>query len=119
MATTPELQRRIEEFARQLSEEFGEVDDSNALSWLDAVESRAVTIGDAVASELVKRKSADRIVDNEAGCPQCGKLVRYQGQRERDLIGRRGPVAITEPEYYCHCCRKAFFPPDSSDRCRT
>jgi len=37
MATTQEKQERIEVFARKLAEEFGEVDDSNALSWLDAV----------------------------------------------------------------------------------
>lgn len=116
MATTRELRQRIEAFARQLSQEFGEVDDSDALSWLDAVESRAVDIGDAVAAELLKQKSAERSVDNESTCPKCGKLARYQGDRQRELIGRRGPVSVSEPEYYCLCCRKAFFPSDSSDR---
>ena len=49
-------------------------------------------------------------------CPKCGKLGRYQGLRERELIGRRGPVPISEPEYFCPCCRKAFFPEYASDR---
>jgi len=71
--------------SRELSEEFGEVDDSNALSWLDAVETQAVAIGDAVTAELVKQKSADRPVENESTCPKCGKLGRYKGQRPRDL----------------------------------
>ena len=116
MATSPEIKERIEAFARELSEEFGELDDSDALSWLDAVETRAVTIGDAVTAELVKQKSADRPVENESICPKCGKLGRYRGQRQRDLIGRRGPVTVAEPEYYCPCCRKAFFPGDPRDR---
>ena len=116
MATTPEIKQRIEAFARELSEEFGEVDDSGALSWLDAVETRAVSIGDAVTAELVKRKSTDRPVENESTCPKCGKLGRYNGQRQRDLIGRRGPVSVAEPEYFCPCCRKAFFPGDQHDR---
>mgnify|MGYP001160699250 CR=1 FL=1 len=37
MARSQEIQERITAFARQLSEELGEVDDSEALSWLDAM----------------------------------------------------------------------------------
>jgi hypothetical protein len=116
MTTTGGMKERIEAFARQLAEEFGEVDEDSAMSWLDAVENRAVEIGDAVAAELLRRKSADRVVADESSCPGCDRLGRYRGQREREVIGRRGPVAITEPEYYCPCCRKAFFPDDPSDR---
>jgi hypothetical protein len=109
------MKGRIEAFARQLAEEFGEIDEDSAMSWLDAVESRAVEIGDAVAAELVRRKSRDRVVANESCCPGCGRLGRYRGQREREMTSRRGPVTITEPEYYCPCCRKAFFPDDPGD----
>lgn len=116
MATIEEINQRIEVFARELCEELGEVDDSNALSWLDAIETEAVEIGDAVQAELVKQRSADRPAEDESVCPQCGQAGRYQGQRQRELAGRRGPVPIAEPEYYCPCCRKAFFPDDRSDR---
>ena len=117
MATTPEMQVRIEALVREIVEEFGDVDDSNALSWLDAVETRAVEIGDAVARELLKRKAADCVAsEDESICPTCGQPGRYRGQRERLLITRRGPTTITEPEYFCPCCRKAFFPDDPSDR---
>jgi len=112
MATSDPIRAKIEAFARQLAEEFGEIDEENALSWLDAIETRAVEIGDAVTTEFLKRKSADRPAEGESVCPQCGKLGRYRGPRERELIGRRGAVAISEPEYYCACCRKAFFPED-------
>ena len=119
MATTQQMKDRVEAFARQLAEEeFGEVDASNALSWLDAVETRAVEICDAIAAELVKLRSADRPVEeDESTCPQCGKLGRYQGRRERPLLTRRGATTIAEPEYFCPCCRKAFFPDDQDDRC--
>lgn len=36
MVVTQELKERIAAFARELAEELGEVDDSDALSWLDA-----------------------------------------------------------------------------------
>ena len=117
MATSDEIKERIAAFARELAEEMGEVDDRDALSWLDAVETQAVEIGDAVSVELLRRKSTTMpAADEQPICPQCGKLGRYQGQRERELISRRGPVAITEPEYFCPCCRKAFFPDDQGDR---
>jgi hypothetical protein len=114
MAASDPIRAKIEAFARELAEEFGEVDEEKALSWLDAIESRAVEIGDAVTAELLKRQSADRPAEEESVCPKCGKLGRYRGQRERELVGRRGPVVIREPEYYCACCRKSFFPEDQS-----
>lgn len=116
MATIPEIEQRIAAFARTLSEELGEVDDSDALSWLDAIETRAVQIGDAVTAELLGQYASGRPVEEESACPQCGQPGRYQGRRERELIGRRGPVSIAEPEYFCPCCRKAFFPERPSDR---
>jgi hypothetical protein len=116
MTTTSRIDERIEVFARQLAEEFGQIDEEKALSWLDAIENRAVEIGDALTAELLKQKSADRPVEEESTCPQCGKLGRYRGQRQREMVGRRGAVTIAEPEYYCACCRKAFFPEHRSDR---
>jgi len=116
MATTDELKERIATIARELAAELGEVDDSNALSLLDAVETQAVEISDAIHAELVQQWSVDRPVCDESTCPGCGQLGRYKGQRKRELIGRRGPVTISEAEYFCPCCRKAFFPDDAGDR---
>ena len=117
MAFNQQMKERIAAFARELAEEMGEVDDSNALSWLDAIETQAVEIGDAVSTELLERRAAELPTCNEEStCPKCGKLGRYQGPRQRELIGRRGSVTISEPEYFCPCCRKAFFPSDPDGR---
>ena len=116
MATTDAIGEQIEAFASQLCEEWGEVDDSNALSWLDAIENRAIEIGDAVAARLVEKNAIRRPAEDESTCPQCGKQGRYEGTRERKLVTRRGLAMIAEPEYYCPCCRKAFFPDDQGDR---
>lgn len=115
METRDPIRARIEAFAKELVGEFGEIDEKSGLSWLDAIESRAVEIGDALTVELVRRKAADHPTEEgESVCPKCGKLGRYRGQREEELIGRRGPVVIGQPEYYCPCCRKSFFPEDRS-----
>jgi hypothetical protein len=116
MAITVEMQERIAAIARELAAEWGEVDESDALSWLDAIESRAVEIGDAVHAELVKQQAARSAAVDEATCPACGQWGRYEGERQRELISRRGPVTIAEPEYFCPGCRQAFFPVDHRDR---
>jgi len=117
MVTNQPIQEQVEACAREMIAAFDAIDDSEALSWLDAIETRAVEIGDAVAVELVKQKSADRPVEeDESTCPQCGKLGQYQRERERPLVTRRGATTIAEPEYFCPCCRKAFFPDDPNDR---
>lgn len=114
MAISVRMRERIEAYVRELATELEEVDDSDADSWLDAIENRAVEIGDAVATEFVKQQSAKRgPTEDEAACPQCGQTGRYRGLRQRELVSRRGPATIAEPEYYCPCCRKAFFPSDA------
>jgi hypothetical protein len=117
MTTSDEIRNRIEAFARELCEDLDGIDDSNALSWLDAIEDRAVQIGDAVTTAILEKNATDGLApEDESICPQCDQPGRYQGMRQRELLARRGPATIAEPEYYCPCCRKAFFPGDQSDR---
>jgi len=112
MAMNSELQGRIAAMARQLCEESGAVDESQGVCWLDAVENRAIEMADALAAEVVKQQSADRPAVEAATCPQCAQPGRRRGTRERELITRRGPTTIVEPEYFCPACRRAFFPAD-------
>jgi hypothetical protein len=118
MATRDEIQRRVEAFTRELCEELGEIDEGSGDCWLDAVENRAIAVGDAVAAALVAQQAVRQpVAEEETTCPACGKKGRYRGLRQRELITRRGPAVIAEPEYYCPCCRKAFFPDDPRDGC--
>ncbi len=116
MAITEVVRERIVAMARELAAEWGEVEESDALSWLDAIESQAIEIGDALQAELVRQKGVRPAGADEATCPHCGELGRYRRERQRELIGRRGPVALREPEYFCPACRRAFFPVDPRDR---
>ena len=116
MATTAELKARIDAFAEQLRSELGDISVSQEECWLAAVEDLAAELGDAMAVALVEKQSKGRTSEVEADCPKCGKPGRYRGARQRELMTRRGPATISEPEFYCPCCRKAFFPDDASDR---
>ena len=116
MATTSKLKARIDAFAEQLRAELGEVSVPEEECWLAAVEDLAAELGDAVATAWVEKQSRNHASKVEANCPKCNKPGHYRGFRERELITRRGPATISEPEFYCPCCRKAFFPDDPSDR---
>ncbi len=117
MAKTTGMQERIRAMARELAVEMGEVGEEEGDCWLDAIENRAIEIGDALAAAVIEQRSRDRpATSDEALCPLCGECGRYRGERERELISRRGPVHLAEPEYYCPGCRKAFFPSDPRDR---
>jgi hypothetical protein len=116
MATSSAIRARIDAFAHELAMELGQVDARGGDCWLDAIENQAIELGDAVTAELARQLAARRANEVESRCPTCGHAGHDEGPRERTLIGRRGPVAITEPEYFCPCCRKAFFPADGSDR---
>lgn len=118
MASTEGIRARINALARELAAELGEVDESLGDCWLDAVENQAVELGDAITAAVVRQLALRRPVEGEAACPQCGEAGRYEGVRQRELIGRRGPLEVEEPEYFCPCCRKAFFPSDGGDRGR-
>jgi hypothetical protein len=113
MATSKDLRERIQAMARQLAlEEMEDLNEEDGDCWLDAIENRAIEIGDALAAALIEERSRARSDADESLCPECGKPGRYRGPRERELISRRGPVTLAEPEYYCPACRKAFFPLD-------
>ncbi len=112
MAISSEVQGRIAAMARQLCEEAPEVDESQGVCWLDAIENQAIEIADARTAEVVKQRSFDRPAPQDADCPTCGQPGRCRGARQRELVTRRGPTRIVEPEYYCPGCRRAFFPAD-------
>jgi len=110
MANSTELGCRIDEFVRELAEEFGELPESDE-PLMTRIEDWAIEIGDAVMTRAVERKLESRLpTDNQECCPTCGRPGHRKGSRGRLLQTRRGKVRLEEAEYYCSGCRKSFFP---------
>ena len=115
MAGSDEVRRRIEEFTEQLREEFGDVPVGEHGCLMEAVEDWAVEVGDHVARKVMEKQiTPEGPATDESHCPQCQQLARWQGQRKRRVETRRGPIHVSEPEYYCPRCRRSFFPADPS-----
>lgn len=120
MATSTELQRRIEAFVESLEAEFGPVAQGKHNCLLSAIEDFGVQIGDEVAKTIAQKKADKQIAQGAAAseccCPECTSPGQFKAERKRLLDGRRGKLRISEPEYFCSKCRKSFFPSDVAHR---
>ena len=79
---------------------------------IDEIEEAMVELGDAVAREYAAQVLARRTAEPPATCPcpHCQQAGERVGQRQRELLRRRGPVPICEAKYRCPKCRRHFFP---------
>lgn len=105
MAISKAMRERVQAFvAAVLAEEQGTSEDR-----IDEIEDLMVEFGDAVAQEIGSQKlTAPRAAP--ACCPDCGEPGQYAGERERQLLTRRGEVPLKEAKYRCRFCRRHFFP---------
>jgi len=114
MANNTELGRRIDEFVREMAEEFWEFPESEE-PLITQIEERAIEIGDAVMAKIMERGLSPRSSPaRQQCCPTCGRPGHCKGARDRLLQTRRGTVRLEEPEYYCSGCRKSFFPDEQA-----
>ena len=82
---------------------------------IDDIENEMVRIGDLVAREVGLQKLArhtEKVQDDR--CPHCGLAGDRVGTRDRELLTRRGEVAVSEAKYHCRQCRRDFFPSDGA-----
>jgi hypothetical protein len=69
------------------------------------------------AGESVMERFTVELVEVEAQkpqsriCPECGRKMRYKGEKKRDLVTETGEVRLERAYYYCRRCREGFFPP--------
>jgi hypothetical protein len=81
---------------------------------INDIENTMVEIGDRVAREVGAQLLAACTAEAppSPSCPKCGHAGQRRGNKTRDVITRRGNVAVTEARYYCRECRQLFSPSD-------
>jgi transposase len=93
--------------------------EANGDAWehetIDDIENEMVRIGDLVAREIGRRKLARHLEEvKDDRCPACGQTGDPAGTHDRELVTRRGKVAVSEAKYHCRKCRRDFFPSDGA-----
>lgn len=118
MQTNEHLRMRIKEFAALLREEFGPLAVGQHGCVLESAEEWGLQVGDELARAAMEQElpsgSEDSPESEEAECPRCHQMGRWKGPRKRRIETRRGPIHVSEPEYFCPRCRRSFFPSDTS-----
>ena len=62
---------------------------------------------------MVKCREEQRPVPGPR-CPECGKEMRYKGDKERCMVSLLGEIRLKRGYYYCSACQRSIFPPRSS-----
>lgn len=66
--------------------------------------------GERLMQELVEKRAGERVAPG-AVCPQCGREMRYKGQKRRRVSSSLGETQISRGHYYCPECQTGVFPP--------
>ena len=85
---------------------------------LEEMETQALAVAKEVARALLSYGVADeRQVEQqqrpevEPKCPECGKGMRYGGQRGKTVGSKAGEVSYQRGYYHCPACGAGLFPP--------
>jgi hypothetical protein len=108
MASTMSLRERLEVRMRELLLE----DVAAGEMSIDDVEDAMVELGDAMAREFARLVLERQVKQRpeRPPCPDCQQPGEPAGERNREIITRRGPVLLREARYRCCRCRRHFFP---------
>ena len=44
-------------------------------------------------------------------CPQCGKVMRPKGMKDKTVLARVGELQLERSHFYCPDCAQGLFPP--------
>jgi hypothetical protein len=67
-------------------------------------------IGQEIAQMAVEDQEERRPVPGPK-CPQCGKEMRYKGEKKVDVESRAGTIKVERGNYNCPECKESLFPP--------
>ena len=70
-------------------------------------------LGQEMAEVVVSLQEGNRPVPGPA-CPQCGREMRYKGQKGNTVESRVGTLKTERGHYHCPICGEGVFPPGSA-----
>jgi hypothetical protein len=112
--TRTQKKAKMQAAAEKLIEQLLDWDEGNARPNLTAIEDEVLKIrwqfGKEMADVMVKGQEAHQPVENPH-CSQCGKAMRYKGQKRKGVESRLGGIEIERGYYSCAACESGSFPP--------
>jgi hypothetical protein len=109
------LKTSLGSLAKELAQAHAE--ELAAAGTLVDLEELACEVGDELTRLLTEGELARRgteEIQEEAECPDCGRLSAVEDDEPVVLQGLRGELAYTQPKHFCNRCRRSFFPDGGS-----
>lgn len=112
--TRAQKKAKLQAAAEGLIEQLLDWDEQNARPNLTAIEDEVLKLrqqfGQELADVLVEGQETRQPVE-ALSCPQCGKPMRYKGQKHKAVESRLGGLEVERGYYYCAACASGSFPP--------
>jgi len=75
------------------------------------LEDECLEAGDLLTTEVLQQRVRQREVPQRSPCcPTCDRPAERCPDEPRTIQADRGEVGWMEPTYFCHRCRRSFFP---------
>lgn len=68
----------------------------------------------ALVEAFIERRHGQFLVQEEAACPKCDRILRGRPSRSRTVETLLGPVTLERPYFYCVSCAHGFYPLDEA-----
>ena len=75
-----------------------------------AVTQERAGLTSALVEAFVERRYGSFLVQQEAACPQCERVLRARPSPSRTVETLLGPVTLERPYFYCAACHHGFHP---------
>lgn len=103
---------RLQEISREVREIVGGClhPDGRPMTFAE-LEEECIEAGDLLTGAVLQGRVSERQAPEEAPCcPTCDRQGKRCTDEPRLVQADRGEVSWLEPSYYCHYCRRSFFP---------
>jgi hypothetical protein len=109
-----EKKEALSKRAEELIEQLLEWEDGNPRPTLTQIEDEIMHLRKELGKEMAKLVLEEQGTKAQVpgpNCPNCGKEMRYKGQKMDRVESRVGELEIERGYYYCPECEEGLFPP--------
>ena len=109
-----EKRTRLLSKAEEVIEEYLAWEESHPQPNLTEIEDITLKLRKELGREMAQmmvEEQAERVPVPGPACPQCGKEMRYKGEKETQVESRVGALRVDRGYYYCPECQAGLFPP--------
>lgn len=112
--TRAQKKAKLAEATEELIEQLLDWDEANSAPNLTQIEDEVLELrrrfGQGLTEAVAAGQEAGQLVESPV-CANCGKAMKYKGQKGRGVESRLGDLEAERGYYYCAGCKSGIFPP--------